>query len=53
MTPIISLSHVTYAYPNSDVPALRDLSLTINKGVADELGITIPADLLESATVIE
>ena len=32
MTPIISLSHVTYAYPNSDVPALRDLSLTINKG---------------------
>ncbi|HJG84274.1 MAG TPA: energy-coupling factor ABC transporter ATP-binding protein [Weissella thailandensis] len=32
MTPIISLSHVTYAYPNSDVPALHDLSLTINKG---------------------
>ena len=32
MTPIISLSHVTYAYPNSDAPALRDLSLTINKG---------------------
>lgn len=32
MTPIISLSHVTYAYPNSDVPALRNLSLTINKG---------------------
>lgn len=32
MTPIILLSHVTYAYPNSDVPALRDLSLTINKG---------------------
>ena len=32
MTPIISLSHVTYAYPNSDVLALRDLSLTINKG---------------------
>lgn len=32
MTPIISLSHVTYEYPNSDVPALRDLSLTINKG---------------------
>lgn len=32
MTPIISLSHVTYAYPNSDVPALRDLSLTIDKG---------------------
>ena len=32
MTPIISLSHVTYAYSNSDVPALRDLSLTINKG---------------------
>lgn len=32
MTPIISLSHVDYAYPNSDVLALHDLSLTINQG---------------------
>ena len=32
MTPIIELSHVTYSYPNSDTPALKDLSLTINQG---------------------
>ncbi|WP_134644432.1 energy-coupling factor ABC transporter ATP-binding protein [Weissella cibaria] len=32
MTPIIELSHVTYSYPNSDTPALNDLSLTINQG---------------------
>lgn len=32
MTPIIELSHVTYSYPNSETPALNDLSLTINQG---------------------
>lgn len=32
MTPIISLSHVDYAYPNSETLALHDLSLTIEKG---------------------
>lgn len=32
MTPIIELSHVTYSYSNSDTPALKDLSLTINQG---------------------
>lgn len=32
MTPIISLSHVDYAYPNSEALALHDLSLTIQKG---------------------
>lgn len=38
--------------PIAYLPA-EQCTLTINKGVADELGITIPADLLESATVIE
>ena len=32
MTPIIELSHVTYSYPNSERPALNDLSLTVNRG---------------------
>ena len=32
MTQIIELRHGTYSYPNSDTPALKDLSLTINQG---------------------
>ena len=31
-TPLISLSNVTYSYPNTTKPALRDMSLEVEEG---------------------